>query len=129
MKTLKLLFVFLCFQLVSPAQVPPSVFVPVNLAYNSSKSGAAILKNGKTLNGKFYYSSPAFSSKRILVFYENGEKRKRQKFLLTEFSEVTLIGSKTGKKFIFTWKDNGLLCFDGFEKPMMLNSKSFKKIK
>jgi len=89
--------------------------------FDDTRDGAAVLKDGRHLHGKFYYSSPAFSSDDVFYFYKDGDRHKREKIKISEVREANFRGEKSGRNFYFVNKNNALEYTDPAGKRLVLN--------
>ena len=111
MKTTQL-FVFLTtvfmFQYTSTALAlnKTSINPPLTNVYYLATQGTAILTNGKTISGKFYYSSPLLSDSDVFYFY-SGSTSSKEIIPITNVKEISF-GKKDGLEYTY-FLENGAL--------------------
>ena len=74
--------------------------------YYLSKSGEAVLKDGKVIKGKFYYNAPP-TGEDLLYFYD-GDIKALQKIPVSSVSKISF-RNKTNYIVQYTWNGDGLV--------------------
>ena len=79
---------------------------PLTNVYYLATDGTAILDNGRTINGKFYYSSPFLSANDVFYFY-SGNTSTKEIIPVKNVKEVSF-GKKGDLKYTY-FLENGVL--------------------
>ena len=100
---------------------------PLTNVYYLATEGTAILVNGRSISGKFYYSSPFLSDKDVFYFFAGGTSTK-EVISITDVKEVSF-GIKNDVKYTYFLENGALIrsLKDGTKEK--LNTRILRKLK